>query len=115
MTDNERKVSETPDEIRELLDAEEPKWDGTIPDGQICQSLPDFTFNNTDEEELEYLDQLIMEGIPNDCKNNATLGFETVYGSNDGPFGLIWYLCENCGEHFRQLYVYIPSEDKIQY
>ena len=111
MTDGEWKDSEAPDEIREMFDAEEPEWNGTIPDGQICQSLPDFTFNHADEEEVEYLDQLVKDGIPKDCENNATLGFETVIGSNDGPLPLIWYLCEKCGEHFRQLYVYVPSED----
>ena len=94
-----------PDDVREMFEADEtvrPEWDGTIPDGQICQSIPPFTFGPTDEEELEYLDQLVKDGIPKDCENDASLGFGIVIGSNDGPLPLIWYLCEKCGEHFKQ-------------
>jgi len=93
---------ELPDDVREFYETDLPEWDGSIPDGQICQSIPHFTFGETfDEEDLEYLDQLVKDGIPKDCGNNATLGFGIVIGSNDGPLPLIWYLCEKCGEHLR--------------
>ena len=93
--------SELPDNVRELFETDLPEWEGSIPDGQICQSHPLFTFGPSDEEEYEKYDQLVKDGISKDCENNATLGFGTVIGSNDGPLPLIWYLCEKCGEHFR--------------
>ncbi len=104
MTDDERGViKKAMDQIKELIFAEGPEWDGTIPDGMICQR-EDLLMSIPKDMFLRLFD----DGIHGDCGKNATLGIGIISANEEGPIPNdevshphILYFCENCGEELR--------------
>lgn len=98
-------IQKAADEIKEWIFAEGPEWDGTIPDGQICQR-EHFLMRISPDMYLRLFD----DGMHDNCEQNATLGIGIVSANDEGPIPndevlhpLILYFCEKCGEGIRPL------------